>query len=144
MWQQPLDLQFQLLEIDVPLVACNNPPLWIDQITQRQSEHTAEALCERNIAHDYRIIHLIFLIDSLHRRRLIVHRNADDLQASGAISALPGYEAGYFRETWPAPCRPEIQQHKLAPELPHAEKLAVDVGAREIGRRLQGLAAGNR
>src|ERR1019366_7390109 len=107
--QQRLDLQFQLFQIRFTLIPPDDTAIWIDEVTQGQSEDTAEALSELRVPHHDRVIQVVLLIYSLDRRGVIVHGYAHDPQASGSVSVLPSCESGHFGQARSAPCGPEIQ-----------------------------------
>src|ERR1700690_3445057 len=107
--QQRLDLQFQLFQIRFTLIPPDDTALWIDEVTQGQSEDTAEALSELRVPHHDRVIQVVLLIYSLDRRGVIVHGYAHDPQASGSVSVLPSCESGHLGQARFAPCGPEIQ-----------------------------------
>jgi hypothetical protein len=104
-----------LFQIEGTLIPTDDAAIGIDQVTQGQSEDTAEALSELRIPHHDRVIQVVFVLRSIDRRDAVVHGYTHDLQAGRAISVLPYHESGYLGQARSAPRGPEIQQHKLAP-----------------------------
>src|ERR1700730_12160973 len=66
--QQGFDLRFQLLQIQFTLIPPDDTAIRIDEVTQRQSENTAETLTELRIPHRDGVIQVILLVRSLDRR----------------------------------------------------------------------------
>ncbi len=68
---------------------------------------------------------------------LAIDRQGDDLEVRAAKRALKPVEGRHLLAAGHAPCRPDIEQHDLAPEIRKRAVAAVAVDEPHIGQRLR-------
>lgn len=76
------------------------------------------------VAHDYRVVHFELFVEGGDGVRGIVHGNAEDLEASGAVVILELDEVGDFGAAGFAPCGPEIEEDDFAVVVGEFERRA--------------------
>lgn len=86
------DLSLHLCQIGLALVTGDDMTAAVDQETQRQAQYAAVSLAQLGVAQDNRVVDGLSGQESFGRRRLIVHRDPDDLQARAGVGALPRRE----------------------------------------------------
>ena len=135
-------LLFENAGVDEPHVRPHHPQVGIDHERGGQRHHAGERPIQLGRGHHDRIVHAELLrevLDDLHRP--FVFRDPDDLKVVG-IAFLQPDQIGNLGPARPAPCRPEVDESDLSPEVfagdgPPVEGLHGQVGQhRGIGHKL--------
>ena len=129
---------FQLGEVGFALVAGEDVALGIDEVGDGESEDAAVEVAEVLVADDDGVGELEFAIDLLYGGGIVVHGDADDLEAVGGIFLLPCGEAWDLGETGSAPSGPEVEQDEFATVAIELDGFAGEVGEGEVGGELRG------
>ena len=134
--QELLEQFFDGLQISLALELRTDFALSVDQKGQGQSHNSAIRLAQFFIAHGHRIIWLQFSIGSADQRGVVVHGDADDLQALRTVLPLPLGEARHFNLAGGTPCGPEVEQDNLPAQTAEVNLLPVQVHADKSRSRL--------
>jgi len=132
--QQRLQLCFDRFQIGLALKLRSNIPISVDEVGQGQTKNAAIEFTELVIAHRYGIIQTEFRGKPARQRRIVVHRDSNDLKSLRAVFLLPLDEPWHLDQAGSAPCGPEIEQHHFTPEAGQIEGPVVQVRARELRR----------
>ena len=109
----------------------------IDDERSRERINAAIQCAYGIIAQDDAVIHLLrgnVRFDRL--PSVLIHGNANDLEALALILLLEFDEPGDFEGTGTAPGRPEIEHHDLASQVTEFQRIPVRVLERKIRSRL--------
>src|SRR4051794_3028510 len=113
------------------------PALTVDDECGRERIDTTVQLADRIIAQNHPVIHLMRRNVRLNRLpSVLVHRNADDLEASALELLLEFNKPGNLERTWTAPRRPEIHDDDFPSQVAQLKRVPVSIFKHEVGRRL--------
>src|ERR1035441_2684478 len=93
---------------------CRNSAITANHECDRQSQNASVRLSYLFIPQSDGVVHLELPVELADRLRIIVHGNADHLQAPLAILVLELHKAGNFISAGRTPRRPEVEQHHFA------------------------------
>jgi hypothetical protein len=137
---RPCEKRFELLldqlGIGFALKSGADDATAVDEEGEGKSEHTSVASGEACVAYGCGVVELETHDEAAGERWIVIHGDADDLQALRSILALPCGEDGHFNLARRAPRSPEVEQHNFAAEGQEAEGLAIEVLKNETGRGL--------
>ena len=86
------------------------------------------------VAHRYRIVQLHLLVKVSRQCRIVIHGDADDLQATRAVLGLPCNETRHFELAGGTPSGPEIKQYNFAPIGVEIQSSILQINAHELRR----------
>src|SRR5690606_11067105 len=128
------------LFVVVAEIALDDAALLVDQEGRGRQAHVAEGLRdlalgvddhgERQLARFGEILDVV--------GRVVLHGHADGVEAPGFQFLVVADGVGHLRHAGGAAGGPELDQHDLAAQVAGGDRMAVQVGEGDVGRRLRG------
>ena len=110
----------------------------IDDEVNRQAENSAKFVGEFVVAEGDGVIQSVLLVELAHRLGVVVHGDADYLEALRAVLVLHFGKVGNFFAAGSAPSRPEIEQHHFASIVGERKLAALEIGDGEVRCKIPG------
>src|ERR1035441_1868082 len=106
---------------------CRNSAITANHECDRQSQNASVRLSYLFTPQRDGVVHLELLVELADRLRIIVHGNANHLQAPLAILVLELHKVGDFTSAGCTPRRPEVEQYYFASVVGEFQRLVVEI-----------------